>query len=184
MYQYPRVPQACWSSQVLWLRYHVCSEDSLTKPSRCAPFVLISSRLFLSLVCIVLSSVSRLPTIYIYIYISKIKVICYGFVNNTLFLNSSEVFYRYLATMTTLYGNACVWKEGKQVVSHKKKKKKRKKKKKKRAQWEWIMTVSHFNHGSGLATNHWVFLGTIGRLFLFDFIVKPWLRKNQFFFLI
>ena len=63
------------------------------------------------------------------IYISKIKVICYGFVNNTLFLNSSEVFYRYLATMTTLYGNACVWKEGKQVVSHKKKKKKR-------AQWE------------------------------------------------
>ena len=46
------------------------------------------------------------------------------------------------------------------------------------------MTVSHFNHGSGLATNHWVFLGTIGRLFLFDFIVKPWLRKNQFFFLI
>lgn len=44
------------------------------------------------------------------------------------------------------------------------------------------MIVSHFNHGSGLVTNHWVFLGMIGRLFLFDFIVKPWLRKNQFFF--
>ena len=54
---------------------------------RCAPFVMISSCLFLSLVCMFLSLVSRPRTIYVYL---KIRVICYGFVNNTLFLNSSD----------------------------------------------------------------------------------------------
>ena len=63
MYQYPWVPRARRSSWVLWLRYHVCSEDYLTKLPRCAPFVLISSHLFLSSVCMLLSLVSRPPTV-------------------------------------------------------------------------------------------------------------------------
>ena len=34
---------------------------------------------------------------------------------------------------------------------------------------------------SGVTTNHWVFSGVIGHLFLFDFITNPRLRKMAFF---
>ena len=34
---------------------------------------------------------------------------------------------------------------------------------------------------SEVATNHWIFLGVIGHLSLFDFITNPKLRQRLFF---
>lgn len=43
--------------------------------------------------------------------------------------------------------------------------------------WQWTI----FYYSSEITTNHWVFLGMIGHLSLFDFVINHRLRKSKIF---